>query len=280
MSPLGEVGASGLGAAITDTIFTPLELLKVRIQLQQHGAVESLPEAAAAVWRHGGVWLLWTPGLQATWARSFCVTGLRVGLYPTVRRAIGGDGADAAASARVAAGMATGALSAALANPIDMVRTRIHAQVAQPTRYATTMAAAVDIVRSEGGVLALWRGIGATVARQALLSGGQLASYDLAKRSARSRGVREGPGLHMACGVFSGFVAQLVCMPADVLKVKILSGAHGSSVLRCLLHTVRNEGPAGLYRGFGAAACRQCPVILVQMPLIEQIRRVAGLGHI
>ena len=32
--------------------------------------------------------------------------------------------------------------------------------------------------------------------------------------------------------------------------------------------------------GFVPAVCRQCPVILVQMPLIEEIRRLAGLGHI
>ena len=62
-------------------------------------------------------------------------------------------------------------------------------------------------------------------------------------------------------------------------QVKVLSGDHGS-VSACLRHTLQHEGAAGLYRGFLPAVVRQCPVILVQMPLIEQIRCVAGLGHI
>ena len=40
------------------------------------------------------------------------------------------------------------------------------------------------------------------------------------------------------------------------------------------------EGLRGFYRGFVPAVARQCPVIVVQMPLIEQLRRFAGLDHI
>ena len=273
-----EVLASGLGAAITDTIFNPLEMLKVRVQTSP----VSFPQAARAVYEHGGLWLLWTPGLQVTWVRSFCVTGLRVGLYPTVRSTVCGYDAGNAPSlaAKLSAGAATGALSSALANPIDMVRTRIHAQVGGPTRYASAVAATAAIVAREGGVLALWRGLGATAARQALLSAGQLASYDQSKATARQLGVEESTALHLCCGAFSGFVGQLFCMPADVIKVKILSGDHGTSVLQCVQSTLRTEGVLGLYRGFLPAVVRQCPVILVQMPLIEQIRHLAGLGHI
>lgn len=276
-TPLADVGCASIGCAITDTIFNPLELLKVRRQLVNPH--ESLIGAARSVHTSGGVYLLWTPGLQATWLRAFSVTGLRVGLYPTVRDVVGGGDSFVR---KAGAGMLTGALSAAAANPIDMVRTRIHAQVGAPTlRYETYAAAARDVVANEGGVAALWRGIGATVARQMLLSGGQLASYDQAKQTAReSFGITETPALHMACAAFSGAVAQLVCMPADVIKVKILSGAHGTNVWECLRRTVVHEGVGGLFRGFVPAVARQCPVILVQMPLIEQIRKLAGLGHI
>ena len=176
--------------------------------------------------------------------------------------------------------MATGALSASLANPIDMVRTRIHGQVASgPQRWASSLAALSAIVAADG-VAGLWRGLGATVARQMLLSGGQLASYDQAKQAARQRGVRESTALHMACAALSGVFAQLACMPADVIKAKVLSGDHGRSVLECVRATAAQEGVAGFYRGFLPAVARQCPVILVQMPLIEAIRKAAGLGHI
>jgi len=278
-SPAADVLCAATGAGITDTIFNPLELLKVRRQLRPDA--ETLVEAASSVRSIGGLPLLWTPGLQATWARSFSVTGVRVGMYPTVRNLMGG-GEQSTFVGKAAAGMVTGALSAAMANPIDMVRTRIHAQVGASTlRYDSYGAVVRDIVHNEGGVAALWRGIGATVARQMLLSGGQLASYDQAKQTAREAfGLRESPPLHVACAAFSGFVAQLVCMPADVIKVKILSGDHGTSVWGCVRATLHAEGAAGLFRGFWPAVLRQCPVILVQMPLIEFIRSVAGMGHI
>ena len=214
-NPGAEVLASGLGAAITDTIFNPLEMLKVRVQTSD----TTFQAAARAVYAKGGPWLLWTPGLQATWVRSFCVTGLRVGLYGPVKRAASGDGPTTSFATKFAVGGATGALSSALANPIDMVRTRVHAQVGLSTRYATTAAAALHVVRCEGGVTALWRGLGASAVRQVCLSGGQLASYDSAKQAARGTGVSESPPLHVACAALSGVVGQLCCMPADVIKV-------------------------------------------------------------
>ena len=106
--------ASGLGAAITDTIFNPLEMLKVRVQTSD----TTFQAAARAVYAKGGPWLLWTPGLQATWVRSFCVTGLRVGLYGPVKRVVSVDSPTTSFATKFAVGGATGALSAALANPI------------------------------------------------------------------------------------------------------------------------------------------------------------------
>ena len=213
MRLVGELFASGLGAAIVDTVFNPLEVLKVRVQLADAARRPSFPALASEVYALGGLPLLWLPGLGVTWARSFAVTGLRVGLYPTVRDACSGGSGNGIAQ-QAAAGMATGALSAGLATPLDLVRTRIHAQVGRPARRFCELPTVVGVVRTvtdESGVRAMWRGLGPTVARQALLSGGQLASYDTAKRMARAR-LPDGPLLHLACAAASGFVAQVCCV--------------------------------------------------------------------
>lgn len=275
MGLAGEVLVSGLGAALTDTLFNPLEMLKVRVQLSEQPL--ALPQAAAHVFSRGGMPLLWLPGLQVTWVRAFSVTGVRIGLYPSVRRACG----DGGVATQAAAGMLTGALSAGMASPLDLVRTRLHAQVGERTRYPSAWSVVREVVRHEGGARALWRGIGATVARQALLSGGQLASYDTSKRLARERLQlrEETPALHVACAAFSGLVAQTCCMPADVLKVRVLSGEY-ASVAEAAAAVLRKEGLAGFYRGFVPAVVRQVPVITIQLPLIEALRRWAGLGQI
>ena len=81
-----------------------------------------------------------------------------------------------------APGLAIGlALSAALANPIDMVRTRIHAQAGGVVRYASTLAAAAAIVSGEGGVGALYRGLGITLLRTLPNTGIQFGVYEACK---------------------------------------------------------------------------------------------------
>ena len=73
-------------------------------------------------------------------------------------------------------------------------------------------------------------------------------------------------------------MAQTVCQPADTIKTRVLSGGH-TSVMGCLRETLAKEGMLALWRGYLPAVCRQCPVVLVQMPLIEAIRGAAGLGN-
>lgn len=62
--------------------------------------------------------------------------------------------------------------------------------------------------RREEGLFGLWRGAPANVARAALLSAGQLATYDQTKQMALAAGAAEGPALHLAASCCSGLVAQ------------------------------------------------------------------------
>ena len=112
-----DVLCAGLGAAITDSIFNPLEVIKVRMQTAQQLSepAEDFAGAASALYRRGGPVLLWTPGLTATWARGFGFTGLRVGLYPTVKRLFSGDDDEPSLSAKIAAGATTGAIGSSIA---------------------------------------------------------------------------------------------------------------------------------------------------------------------
>ena len=42
---------------------------------------------------------------------------------------------------------------------------------------------------------------------------------------------------------------------------------------------VAKSGPAALYRGFWPAAARQGPVMVIQMPIVEQFRKAMGLEY-
>ena len=283
--------AASCGCTIADTIFNPLEVLKVRKQIAMSASsagggapsATSMALARAAIAEKGVARGLWLPGLEATMYRAFSYTGFRIGLYPTVRNAIVDSGTfgDAdSVTCRIAAGATTGAVGSAIFNPIDVVRIRM--QGANP--YPSTLGAFRAIAREEGA-LGLWRGIDVCMARAALLSGSQLATYDTTKRWMKDRGVmHEGPALHFTASFVSGVVAQTVTQPVDTLKTLVMANGgagkgNGGGTLATLGKLLARSGPIGLYRGYWPAMARQGPVMLIQMPIVEQFRKALGLDY-
>merc|ERR1711974_153446 len=136
----------------------------------------------------------------------------------------------------------------------------------------------------EGIVNGLWKGCSATMARAALLSSGNLASYDHSKVLLRKQGwMEEGPRLHLVCAVISGLVATTVCNPADVIKSRVMMARNeGSniSVLQAIGQVLRQEGPIGFMRGWCPAYCRAGPTFFIQMPIVECLRRAFDVGSL
>lgn len=69
--------------------------MQVRLQLQQGAALaggdvyyHSMLHGLQRVTREEGVYWLWRPGVEATWLRAFSSTGLRIGLYNSVKNNI------------------------------------------------------------------------------------------------------------------------------------------------------------------------------------------------
>jgi len=282
---------------VTDTIFNPLAMITVRLQVDRERRLYcSLRQCGARILAEDGLARLWTPGLVATWLRAFSQTGLRLGLYPKVKQAYARTGIGDGLAAKIASGATTGAVGSAIANPFDLARVKLQGEsglvvsgvyitglcTGRAPSHAHTLAVFSDTLRSEGA-RGLWRGASASMCRASLLSAGQLATYDQSKQLAVRAGWVEGPRTHLACSCLSGLMAQVACMPADVVKTRVQSGQHTQvyrSPAHCLLVILREEGPLALYRGFSAAAARQVPVMAVQMPIVEQIRvRVFGLTY-
>eukprot|EP00192_Tetraselmis_astigmatica_P013018 CAMPEP_0117668170 /NCGR_PEP_ID=MMETSP0804-20121206/11390_1 /TAXON_ID=1074897 /ORGANISM="Tetraselmis astigmatica, Strain CCMP880" /LENGTH=385 /DNA_ID=CAMNT_0005476011 /DNA_START=67 /DNA_END=1225 /DNA_ORIENTATION=+ len=281
-----EWAAAGVGCSLADTVFNPLEVLKVRLQTASSahapGQVHATPSVASiareAISKKGFVSGLLEPGLMATWMRGLSYTGFRIGLYPAVRDQFGNS-----IGGRIAAGALTGAIGSALFNPVDIVRIRMQAPVPQ---YPNTIAA-FSAIQHQEGLQGLWRGYSASMLRAAMLSGSQLATYDTTKRALLtgpgSWGFsQDGPALQLTASCVSGLVAQTVTQPADTLKTLVMSQKTDSrqkGVLEMLVATFRRGGFRAFYAGYFPALGRQGPVMLVQMPLVEQLRKVFGLDY-
>ena len=283
--PLGrEILAAGLGCATADSLFNTLEVLKVRAQLNPDTS-ESVLSLGRRIVSAEGIGALALPGLGATQLRGMTYTGFRIGAYPETKRRIEAATGFAGDSftVRAGAGLTTGSIGSALFTPVDLVRVRLQAEPASYAHVAPPLRTffAFQHVSQAEGLSALYRGVSACVLRGALLSASQLATYDATKATLKRMDVlAEGPALHLFSSCLSGLVAQTVIQPADTLKTVMMSGGGGSrGIVACAAALVRDGGVGALYRGYLPALLRQGPVIMVQMPLIEQLRRLLGVGY-
>ena len=114
-----------------------------------------------------------------------------------------------------------------------------------------------------------------------MITVGLTVAYDQTKEEAKRHGVMdEGFLLHLAAALVSGTTASVLCAPMDVVKSKVMAAPdQHSGWLPCLVHIVRTEGVPGLFRGLGANICRLCPAIAIQLPVMEQMRILAGLNY-
>ena len=125
-----EILAGSLASSFTATLFSPIECVKTRLQVQEApgekriyaGVVSALRKIVA----EDGLRLLWSYGFAGFVGRDFMYSGLRIGLYPSVRDSISSSAkGDASLGEKVLAGAFTGALGSSVANPLDVVRVRM-----------------------------------------------------------------------------------------------------------------------------------------------------------
>ena len=246
---VAELAAAGVACSVADGLFHPLDTLKTR----QHAGVARQTRGLAD---------LWTSGLAATAARALTFAATRVGAYPTVRDAMS-SGADASVSVRVAAGSLTGALAAAAFTPLDILRLR--SQLTPRAHPAFDVLGGLRKLAASEGPSALWRGASVNVARAAVLTSAQLASYDGVKRHLRDeRGWREDDSLHVTAALTAGAIAQTFVQPLCAARTRIFVGQRPAS--------------GSFWRGYAAGLARQGPVLAVTLTLTERARAALGLS--
>ena len=198
---------------------------------------------------------------------------------------------------KILAGATTGGVGAAIANPLDVARVRMSVEGGvldgRSGLYRTGMRAGLaPLYRStwhclratfsREGLKGLYRGVEATSARAAMLSAGQLASYDHSKTLLRRHGwMQEGNALHLVAAVISGIVACVCCHPADCLKARLMvsrgGGATNVHVWTVARAIYASDGLRGFFRGFLPAYARAGPSFFIQMPIVEALRNCFGV---
>ncbi|KAL6080591.1 Mitochondrial carrier [Balamuthia mandrillaris] len=287
------LGGSSCSAAACVT--NPVDVVKTRLQLQgelvrkqqlnaEHIKYKGFLRGGLQVWKEEGLRGLYK-GLTASVLREASYSTIRrMGGYDVMKELLGAhDPKTVPLWKKIAAGGTSGAVGAAIANPTDLVKVRFQAEGANTKpRYRNVFQAFVHIWRHEQGLKGLYKGVGPTTKRAALLTAAQLASYDHSKHFFLNMGLMEdGPMAHFSASMVAGLMAAIVTSPVDVVKTRIMNQSAGSNLYSsswdCVMKTIKAEGLMGLYKGFIPNWMRIGPHTIVTFLVYEQLRRLCGL---
>ncbi|XP_047149455.1 mitochondrial uncoupling protein 5-like [Vigna umbellata] len=288
----------GIASVIAGCSTHPLDLIKVRMQLQGETAfhpsfVHAPPPKVGPISvgvklvQQEGVTALFS-GVSATILRQLLYSTTRMGLYDVLKKKWSDPNFASGTmplTYKITAGLIAGGIGAAVGNPADVAMVRMQADGRLPPSQRRNYKSVVDAITrmtKDEGVTSLWRGSSLTVNRAMIVTASQLASYDQFKEMILEKGVmRDGLGTHVTASFAAGFVAAVMSNPVDVIKTRVMNMKveHGapppySGALDCALKTMRAEGPMALYKGFVPTISRQGPFTVALFVTLEQVRNL------
>ncbi|KDR75001.1 hypothetical protein GALMADRAFT_248838 [Galerina marginata CBS 339.88] len=135
----------------------------------------------------------------------------------------------------------------------------------------------LKIMREEGGVRALYRGLVTTAVGVAPYVGINFAAYEYLRTKITPPG-KSSVARKLSCGALAGSISQTLTYPFDVLRRKMqVTGMQGGSIkysgaIDALTSIIRVEGVAGLYRGLWPNLLKVAPSIATSFFTYELVK--------
>ena len=258
--------AGGVAGAVSRTVVSPLERLKILYQIQSAGRNEykmSIAKALKKMYTDEG-WRGLMRGNGTNCIRIVPYSAVQFGSYNIYKRfAAATPGADLDPVRRLFCGGLAGITSVTFTYPLDIVRTRLSIQSASfaalgkhegnlPGMWQTM----VTMYKNEGGMRGLYRGILPTVAGVAPYVGLNFMAYESVRQYFTEPGEKSPVWYRkLAAGAISGAFAQTCTYPFDVLRrrfqINSMSGMgfQYTSIWHAISTIVAQEGFFGLYKG-------------------------------
>ncbi|EIN14091.1 mitochondrial carrier [Punctularia strigosozonata HHB-11173 SS5] len=160
-----------------------------------------------------------------------------------------------------AAGFLSAVPTTAITAPVE--RAKVVLQVDIEGKYKGVTDAMRHLYK-EGGLRSIFRGTGATLARDGPGSAAYFAAYEVTKKALTPAGGSPAdlnlPAVILAGGT-AGVAMWAIAIPPDVLKSRLQSAPTGtySGMMDCARKTIAVDGVGALWKGFGPAMARAFP---------------------
>ncbi|GAA5895126.1 uncharacterized protein JCM6883_002327 [Sporobolomyces salmoneus] len=286
-----KIVLAGLSNMAASLVTNPFDLIKVRQQLESKSISKTgQTSTKSTFWfktltnmvKTEGIGSIYK-GLSASMLREGSYSAIRMGGYDLAKKTwcsvfpfVNPEGF----GAKLGAGMTSGMIGAAVANPADLLKVRLQSLAA-----TGTLRQHIQQVYQGEGIKGFYRAIFPTTVRAGILTASQLGCYDQSKYILKrdfSNTFKEGMQTHLVASAIAGFCCSATSNPVDVVKVRIMSDKTGrySNALQCAALILKDEGPFAFYKGFSMCFLRLWPHSILSLLVFEQLRKNLGLAPI
>ncbi|CAN1256683.1 Mitochondrial carnitine/acylcarnitine carrier-like protein [Linum perenne] len=270
-----DLAAGTVGGAAQLVVGHPFDTIKVKLQSQPvplpgqapkfSGAIDAVKQTVAAEGM-GGLYKGMGAPLATVAAFNAVLFTVRGQLEALLRTH---PGATLTIEQQVACGAGAGVAVSFLACPTELIKCSALAVSDGATiaavKYGGPMDVAKQVLRTEGGVRGLFKGLVPTMAREIPGNAAMFGVYELVKRTMAGGEdtSKLGRGSLMLAGGLAGAAFWGSVYPTDVVKSVIqvddFKNPKFSGSIDAFRKIVASEGVKGLYKGFGPAMGRSIP---------------------
>ncbi|KAK4057601.1 hypothetical protein OIO90_001246 [Microbotryomycetes sp. JL221] len=281
LPPMSAFVAGGLAGAASRTVVSPLERLKIIMQVQGPNAqYNGILPSLAKMWKEEG-FKGYMRGNGINCLRIAPYSAVQFSTYELIKSVFVAWGHEIDTPRRLLAGSLAGIASVVSTYPLDLVRSRLSIESASlglagtnQKRNTGIMKMTARVYKQEGGISGLYRGLTPTALGVAPYVGINFAAYEFF-RALMSPDPEHPPGTlaKLACGAAAGSISQTLTYPLDVLRRKMqVASMPGmdhkyTTTWGAIKYTIKTESLRGLYKGLTSNLLKVGPSIATQFAL-------------
>jgi len=276
--------AGGVAGAVSRTVVSPLERLKILYQVQPaHKRVRygGIMQSLRIIFKEEGI-MGYFKGNGTNVLRIVPYSAVQFASYEWFANWLKHGHDDLTPILRLTAGILAGLSSVVVTYPLDLVRTRLSVQSSDDLKYKGTIDA-FRIIFKEEGVVAFYKGINATLLGVAPYVGLNFMVYETLKSFVKKNVQPEPSTIQLlTCGGTSGAVAQTVTYPFDVMRRKMqmqgfnIDHAVYVSTWDCVKKTWKTQSFGGFYKGLLPNYLKVVPSISITFVVYEKVKKLIG----
>lgn len=301
-----HAAAGAVSGAVSRVLFQPLDVLKVRFQLQiepiqrqDSSKYWGMYQATRTIIKEEGVRALWKGHVPAQLLSVLYGAGQFMSFEFLTKLAWRHLPEEYSTKYRPVTHTVCGGLAACvgtlMAQPMDVLRTRFIAQGSLKT-YSGGLLSAVKQIKQVEGIQGLYKGLHPALIQTSFQIGIQFGLYSGLSSiwqwmEHKPLGGPSGITQSLSCGAASGVISKFIAYPLDMTKKRLeirgveqIREEFGSTrsyrgFLHCIVSVFREEGVRGMYKGLSPSLIKAGVMAASNFFIYEQVCNVLKLRH-